>query len=118
VTVTGPVSQVGGRNQAAGRVMILQCENGGAQSLVAAFGGFVHDGERTASYERDGGNDSYYAFVRAWRAHLKHSSATARYSAAVFIKRFAFLRQFCCKFLSLSALGPTQQRNYERFRHW
>jgi hypothetical protein len=53
VTVTGPVSQVGGRNQAAGRVMILQCENGGAQSLVAAFGGFVHDGERTASYERE-----------------------------------------------------------------
>jgi hypothetical protein len=53
VTVT-PVSQLGSRNQAAGGVMILQCENGGAQSLVAAFGGFVHDGERTASYERDG----------------------------------------------------------------
>jgi hypothetical protein len=62
VTVT-PISQVGSRNQAAGRVMILQCENGGAQSLVAAFGGFVHDGERVASYERDGDNDSCYGSV-------------------------------------------------------
>jgi hypothetical protein len=41
--------------------MIPQSENGGAQSLVA--GGFVHDGERTARYERDDDNDSYYGSV-------------------------------------------------------
>jgi hypothetical protein len=43
--------------------MMPQSENGGAQSLIAVIGGFVHDGERTARYERDDDNDSYYGSV-------------------------------------------------------
>jgi hypothetical protein len=39
--------------------MMPQSENGGAQSLIAVIGGFVHDGERTASYEHNDNNDSY-----------------------------------------------------------
>src|SRR6516164_10220511 len=51
----------------------------------------------------------------ASRAHLKHSSAIARYSAAVFMKRCAFSQQDLLQVVaSLSALGPTQQRNYEQ----
>src|SRR5262245_38223880 len=51
----------------------------------------------------------------ASRAHLKHSSAIARYSAAVFMKRCAFLQQqdLLQVFPNLSALSPTQQKNYE-----
>src|SRR5262249_29080823 len=46
----------------------------------------------------------------ASRAHLKHSSAIVRYSAAVFMKRYAFPQQDLPQvFASLSALGPTQQ---------
>jgi hypothetical protein len=33
--------------------MMAQSENGGTQSLIAVFGGFVRDGERAASYERN-----------------------------------------------------------------
>src|SRR5262249_61655536 len=48
-------------------------------------------------------------------AHLKHSSAIARYSEAVFMKRYAFpQRDLLQVFASLSALGPTQQTNYEQ----
>jgi len=51
----------------------------------------------------------------ASRAHLKDSSAIARYSAAVFMKRCAFPQQDLLQVVaSLSALGPTQQRNYEQ----
>src|SRR5262249_52225257 len=51
----------------------------------------------------------------ASRAHLKHSSAIARYSAAVFMKRCAFPRQqdLLQVFPNLSALSPIQQKNYE-----
>ena len=40
--------------------MMLQSGNWGAQSLIAAFGRFVHDGERTATYERNSDNGGYY----------------------------------------------------------
>src|SRR6266566_4753435 len=43
--------------------MMPQSENGGAQSLIGAFGSLVHDGERTTSYERNGYDDSYYGSV-------------------------------------------------------
>jgi hypothetical protein len=36
---------------------------GGAQSLIAGIGGFVHDGEGTASHEHNDNNDSYYGSV-------------------------------------------------------
>src|SRR5215472_17177498 len=51
----------------------------------------------------------------ASRAHLKHSLAIARYSAAVFMKRCAFPQQqdLLQVFPNLSALSPTQQKNYE-----
>src|SRR5262245_15139002 len=48
----------------------------------------------------------------ASRAHLKHSSAIARYSAAVFIGIPS--ADLLHVFPSLSALSPTQQRNYVR----
>ena len=55
--------------------------------------------------------DTLTAFAFASRAHRKHSSALARYSAAVFM--VPFLSRISCRFsTSLSALGPTQQRNY------
>jgi hypothetical protein len=44
--------------------------------------------------------------------HLKHSSAIARYSAAVFMGRCAPPARFAAS--SLSILAPTQQRNYEQ----
>jgi hypothetical protein len=62
--------------------MILQCENAGAQSLVAALRGFVHDGERTASYERDGDNDSYYGSVHCNLPVLDRSVPTVNATRA------------------------------------
>jgi hypothetical protein len=57
--------------------------------------------------------DTRASFAFASRAHLKHSSAIARYSAAVFIGRCApFPAAFAAGFASLSVLAPTQQRNY------
>src|SRR5215467_16210232 len=54
--------------------------------------------------------DTLTAFAFVSRAHRKHSSAIARYSAAVFMKRCAsFLNENPLQsFPRLSALGPTQ----------
>jgi hypothetical protein len=56
--------------------------------------------------------DTRTSFAFASRAHLQHSSAIARYSAAVFMKMCPSADLLHVS-PSLSALGPTQQRNYE-----
>jgi hypothetical protein len=43
--------------------MMAQSGKWGHTSLIATFGGFVRDGERTASYKRNGDNGSYYGSV-------------------------------------------------------
>jgi hypothetical protein len=43
--------------------MMVHGGHWGAPSVIAAFASFVHDRERSANYERNDDNDSYYGSV-------------------------------------------------------
>src|SRR5262249_19276245 len=80
-------------------------------------GGCARVGGRPSSFEATSSQiwasclkDTRISLVWAWRAHLKHSSAIARYSPAVFMKRCAFPLQDFLRVSRACALGPTQQR--------
>jgi hypothetical protein len=81
------------------RIVFIVC------ALLYAFsgGGCVRVGGRPSSFEAASSQiwaschkDTRISLVRAWLAQLKHSSAIARYSTAVFIGRSTLSSAICC----------------------
>jgi hypothetical protein len=88
--------------------------------LLGSFGtGSVRVGGRPSSLEAASSQtwasclrDTRTSFAFASRAHLKHSSAIARYSAAVFIGRCApFSSEILCRFAKFVCFRPDSTKD-------